>query len=410
MRIPLNSFFICVSALVWLFIAENAVTELIFSPSFKQFIVLSIVLITLLFLLIKFKIWFTYVHCIHIAAFLLALVSLLLRSYYIEDENLVSFSKTLFKFLSVFVLLIVIEQSIANFKRDKLELRLPKTVQFLFLCTILSFILYILHPMILYTFYDHSGHEIKLVYGSLSSSVYQIGSAKFSRLNFIFDEPGTFGMFISFVISYMYYLQKKITTSMIIVICVGIASVSLAYFLFLCCFFIYIALKNSLFQFNIKSIIWGGVVVLLISGLFNLRSEVKLIAYIADRFESISSNDHNRSKGNSEALNIVFIEPLGVTVKDFDERRFSSSGLFVISAYHGVLYALSFLCLYMGFIYSLFKRGGDCFPLIIAISLTILSRNNLFNYSGVALMLLANYICYLSIISKGSCLNVGVVK
>lgn len=400
MKIKTTAFLVFTSSVFWFFITENAITDLLFSSAVKQYVVFTFILSIFIIVLCKFKIWFQTSYYLYILASILALLSIALRFYYVDDETIFSLAKTLFKFISVMILLIVMERIFLSINLKNTNLTLPHYIQVISFVLLASFIFYIINPITYYSFNDHAGHNIKVVYGSLSSSIYRIGSINFARLNFIFDEPGTFGMFISFLVSFMFYLQKRLTFFSLLVILVGLVSVSLSYILFLLCFFFYLLSKRLLFRQNWQTLLLIIFTVLSLGSLFQFKDEQKIIGYVFERLESIYSNNHNRSDGNSEALNAIISHPEGVSVSDFERRQFSSSGMFVIAAYHSLLYALSFAILYIGFMFFLIRRGGDWFPLVIALSITFLTRNNLFNYSGAGIMLLAIYICYLSLGNK----------
>lgn len=407
MKINTTAFLVVTASVFWFFLNENAITDLLFSSAVKQYVVFTFILSIFIIALIKIKIWFQNSYYLYILASILALLSIALRLYYVDDETIASLAKTVFKFISVMILLVVMERIFLSIDIKNTNLILPHYIQVILFVLLASYIFYIINPITFYSFNDHAGHNIKVVYGSLSSSIYRVGSANFARLNFIFDEPGTFGMFISFLVSFMFYLQKRLTFSLLLVILVGAVSVSLSYILFLFCFFFYLLSKRFLFRPNWQTLLLIIFTLFSLGSLFEFKDEQKTIGYVFDRLESIYSNKHNRSEGNSEALSIIISNPEGVSVSDFERRRFSSSGIFVIAAYHGLLYALSFAVLYIGFMFFLIKRGGNWFPLVIALSITFLSRNNLFNYSGVGIMLLAIYICYLSLGNKN---NVNINK
>ena len=246
MKVKASSLLLFTSAVLWLFIGENALVGLFVSIEIKLFVVVCIILSLFILVIIKMKDWFRSSHYLYVFALFIAFISILLRVYFVDDESAMSISKTAFKFLSVMLILIAIERIFLSIQPVNNKLVIPPFLSLILIATFISFILYIVSPMILYTFIDHAGHEVKVIYGSMSSSVYRIGAANFARLNFVFDEPGTFGVFISFLVSFIYYMQKRITFSLIIVISAGVVSVSLAYFLFLFLFFIYILSKKMM--------------------------------------------------------------------------------------------------------------------------------------------------------------------
>jgi hypothetical protein len=394
-KISFRSSIIFLSSILWLFIAETAVTDLWLSSLEKQIIIVVFILILTFIIAIKHQVLNQKHILIYIFSFVIALISLVLRYIFIGDENFESLFKTFFKFFSVLILIVCAEIYLRKVADSGQPVRFPSYIKVLFFMIILSFFAYLLSPKILFEFTDHAGHSIKIVYGSFSSSIYNIGSASFARLNAFFDEPGTFGMFISFLVSIMYYVDKKITPTLLIAVFAGIVSVSLSYYLFLMFFLLIVFAPHNIVKFNMKSAL--GLLFIIIIGiiLLNSRQEIELVNYIFERFESVSSNNTNRSAGNSDAIFSLLQEPIGTNVKSFDNREFSSSGIFVIAAYHGILYACGFVGLFFGFFWGI-SRGGNVWPMIIALGISILTRNNMFNYSGMSIFLLALLLCYLS--------------
>lgn len=382
---------------LFLFIAENALTDLVFSSVFKNISALILAFLLLLLYANNINYFNKLHHAIYLLSIILCVFSLLSRYIFVPDENIENTLKTFLKFFTFIIFIIAIDIRVKYLNYNDNKIRLPSILIYFLLIIIVSFVAYIIFPISYYTFIDHSGHVIELVYGSFSSSIYVIGASHFARLSFIFDEPGTFGMFMSFLISVFYYFERKISGFQKLMIIAGIASMSLSFFLFLSILIFMDNFKYLIYQAKLKSFISFTLLISFII-LFVINHESNdILKYIYERFFSIFTNSNNRSVGNSAALQAILNNPFGVSVSDFEIRRFSSSGIFVITAYHGIFYCLSFIISLASFFWSISSKG-NVFPLLIAVTISVITRNNMFNFSGVSLLLLSFLIFQTSII------------
>lgn len=383
--------------LSWLLITENALSGLFIPLSIKQvFIVLFVFIILFVLFLTKKGRGFKYYQSLYVLSLSLFFVAIFFRVYYIFDENLTSLLKTSFKYISCFSFILassyLINKTILKEGHINRSSFIVFTIGF---CTILSFFLYLSKPLILYEFQDASGHEMKWTYLSFTSSIYRIGSANFARFNLIFDEPGTFGMFLSFFISVVYLIDKKINNIIIILSISGLCSLSLSFYLYLIFFLIICFLPTVLKGIKIKNIAILTVVLFLLMVFFFNNIDSSIVEYILGRVSGVFSGaENNRSSGNAEALSYMISYPEGVSVKSFEDRLFSSSGFLVISAYHGILYSLAFIFIYLAFFFSIKEKFVYKLPLAVSILIVILSRNNVFNYSAPILLLTCIVITY----------------
>ena len=383
----------------WLLITENAFSGLIIPISIKQIFVIffSFILLFLFFLaMAQGDRVFKYYHSLYILSFVLFSSSILLRVYYVNDEDLISLLKTGFKYISCFVFVLASSYLINEtcFKDGKIN-KNSILVYFIGFCTIVSFVLYLNKPLVLYEFQDASGHEMKLAYMSLTSSIYRIGSANFARLNFIFDEPGTFGMFVSFLISIIYLVEKKVSKIIVVLSISGLCSLSLSFYLYLISFLSVCILPDILKKIKAKNVLMFLFLIIVFVFVFFKNSDSSIVEYISGRISGVfSGNENNRSSGNTEALSYMISYPEGVSVKSFEDRLFSSSGFLVISAYHGILYSLAFVFIYLAFFFSIKEKFIYKLPLAVSILIVILSRNNVFNYSAPILLLTCIVITY----------------
>lgn len=380
---------------LFLFIAENAVTDLLLPAPIKQSIV-ALALGAILFINIDFLSQDdSYIKW----AFFGAAVCLLgsgLRLIFIEDEGVLVAAKDLFQFLSAAILLRVFvdEMGIRRVPGTQGRLRRVGFALMLLSLPLISFGLFLANPVITFSFEDNQGHQLSILYASLSSSIYKIGALEFARMSLIFDEPGTCGVFFSLLSGCLYMREGKISSIGLVVLLLGIPTLSLAYFIYL----VALVLWDSLSRFATGRGALSGLATILVitlatAGLATI-SEGGITTYLAERVMSTSEGEHNRSEGNTEAMAAIKGEPLGLPAASFRDRELTSSGILVIAAYKGIFYALGFLVLYGYFVIRVRSQFPCFFGIAASIFIAVVTRNNFFNYSGPVLLLVADYFAF----------------
>jgi hypothetical protein len=151
-------------------------------------------------------------------------------------------------------------------------------------------------------FVDHLGSSIGIVFLSFSPSFWNIGGTLIPRFSGIFDEPGTFGFFISIFASAVYW-QKNTKTAIFIFLC-GISSFSTAYLIFLIAILpvlIFNSIKNKYLIFISTIIILCTIFFIQFSNVFDFSVRRTLYAF---------SDHHNRVFGWYMAKNSIISNPL----------------------------------------------------------------------------------------------------
>jgi hypothetical protein len=322
----------------------------------------------------------------------------LLRIFFVQGADGSNAITSIAHFVIITILLeysiIFLEKTFVNNYAIRLSLW---TLLFL---PLLSMVLFSLKQDVFLEQYDNQGHLIKLIYLSFSSSIYQIGDLVFARMNGFFDEPGTLGFFYSMLIG-LFLLNSKTTRMKLVTISIfGLASLSLTYILYVISIAIY-KIGHSLKLFVMLIVL--SLTFALVAPTSTGNNEESFSAYMLGRFISLIDGTNNRSDGNSDSIEIIIKSPLGIGDDKYNEREISSSGILVLIAYKGYLYGFSILMMYFFYILriqKMFKLGFmDIAPFGLALFLNLLSRNNLFNASGMVIILFAQF-AYLYLIRK----------
>lgn len=390
--------FTIISILSIISIIENALTDLYFSPGLKQLLLILVFLLAGLVFVFNFRYLNIIVVKINLIAIFLATVSVILRVISHSDIDLYAVFRDLFHIISVAMIVMVstifLKRSIAV-KGSKF-----KAIFLLILLSMapLSFLGYIINPSTGFSFFDNQGHLLHLVYTSFSSSLYRLDSIQFARMSLIFDEPGTFGLFCTLLSSILFILQQRLSKSGVIVLVVGLSSVSLAFNIYLLLFLTFVIFYGNSLSFSINKMLLYILLLILFASFLILPFDIinnDFGGYLLSRFESIFSGNNNRSDGNSLALRLLSESPFGLNEISFEQRVLSSSGILVLSAYKGILYSVSFVLIYISFFIAVMNFSNIkpllILPLFLALAIALLSRNNFFNISGPVLLLFAIY-------------------
>ncbi|RXS43028.1 hypothetical protein EST55_04560 [Idiomarina sp. 29L] len=237
------------------------------------------------------------------------------------------------------------------------------------LLAFVSFVLFLIKPENLFVFEDHSGHTVYATYFSFSSSIYNLPGISFARMNSVFDEPGTFGLFISMVLFLDYYNRKKFDFTFLSIGVLGLSSMSLAYIIY----FIGIIIIASVSKVRLRNFFIVAILFALFAFLLSFDSSFS--EYIVGRFDSILNDSHNRSSGNELALEFLAQSWVGLSDTMFDKRLIPSSGIMVLAAYKGVLFVLPFVFSVLWLLVYFPKNKTIFFFLFLIV---IATRNNFF--------------------------------
>lgn len=262
----------------------------------------------------------------------------------------------------------------------------------------LSFFAYLFSPSTSLSFYDHSGHYIRLVYGSLSSSVNNLSGFSFPRLSLVFDEPGTFGALMSLVLGFLLAGRQVNHKMLIFIFVVGAFSISMSYFIVVSIILLLYFSANIvplLLRGDLYTVLSLFFVSIILFVLFQLLKDSVLASYVTGRLTDILQGNHNRASGNEMALSYALVNPLGLPSSAYDDRLFPSSGMFVVTAYKGWIFTFAFVFTYILFFLKLHLLGYRVRYLVISIIVLLFTRNNLFNVSGAYLITIA---CIISIV------------
>jgi hypothetical protein len=381
-----------------IFVAENAVSDYFFSASLKRSALMLLTVVAFLFAIKHVKKnekWFMLSTAL---VFFIALLAFFLRSVGVYDFSLYSMLRDLYhlfscsSFLLLFLIMIRLRQNVSSIDRVFKK----RAIFIALLLPLFSFLLFSIKPLVAYTFADNQGHTIQLTYLSLTSSIYRLQSIQFARMSGIFDEPGTMGMFFTFLSSILYLREGRLSVNGAVVLVAGLASVSLAYIIYVLCLLLYSAIhpgrRPARFRELIMQVVFTAMFFAALIGAAS-SGESEFGSYVVSRIESVFENSNNRSSGNTEAISIIAAGPAGISESAFESRELSSSGVVVLGAYKGILYAIAFFILYSSFVIHVVAResrsGWVAIPFIIAILIGFLTRNNLFNSSGPILLLVA---------------------
>jgi hypothetical protein len=298
-------------------------------------------------------------------------------------QEIVSTLKDVFHIVKIYILIKLVK--VIRFKVNS------KLLFILFIIILLSFLYFLFFGKVLYEFNDHSGHHLSLVGLSLSSSIYHIGNLHFARLNFIFDEPGTFAIICSLLAALL--INKLINLKyLLIIITVGFTTMSLAFFVWFG-----IALFGIFIKLFLSKKAFLSIPILLVGFIYFSSSDIFQI-YIEPRVNSIFTGNHNRSEGSGLAMQLFLESPLGLSKNYFEERYFSSSGLAVVAAYKGIFYIIPFVFIYL----ILFIENKILINLwfIVAFFLTLMIRNN-FLTGNILIILPIIISIYYTLYNKG---------
>lgn len=257
---------------------------------------------------------------------------------------------------------------------------------------LVSFVVHFFLPVnvLIRDFFTDGKHvHQNLVFLSFSPSIYYVGGIAVARLSSIFDEPGTFGFFVSIFGSAL-YLARKERLALFVFIC-GITSFSTAYLLFLVVVFP-LLFGNTLKKYRILIfIILGGLV------FFILQFVPEVVRFLSIRLGYAFRENHNRTEGWQVSIEAIMNMPLfGGMLKNYSERAISASGILVFMAYIGIPATLLLLGLIIGQLVRATKKMGYSFEnkkgvvvFFAALAMTIANRNNMFNLSGYVMVLFA---------------------
>jgi hypothetical protein len=258
---------------------------------------------------------------------------------------------------------------------------------------VLSFIVHFLTPfkvILPEVFTDATGDRQSIVFTSFSVSIYRVGGLAIPRLSSVFDEPGTFGFFVS-IFGSLLFLRKRVTLARLVLFS-GLVSFSTAYLLF----------------FVLTAPVWltkdfrrGGVFLLVgfLGGLAILvwRATPEAVSFFGTRLLYAFGDTHDRTIGWSMAIESLKKNPLfGMYLSGYTERAVPASGALVIMAYVGapatvallllVLMELAYQVRFLGYPLNDWK---GIYVLGVAVLITVANRNNFFNISGYILVLFA---------------------
>ncbi|MGM7317977.1 hypothetical protein [Idiomarina sp. ST10R2A5] len=302
-------------------------------------------------------------YALDLVFWLLVIIYVFVRfSYFgISESSAVDLYHFLKFYLAFKIVVALISRS--NYKNISSAVKWPIFFAFI------SFILFLVKPDQSFVFEDHSGHTVYATYLSFSSSIYNLPGISFARMNSVFDEPGTFGLFISMVLFLDYYNRRKLDFTFLSIGLLGLSSMSLAYIIY----FIGIIIIVSFSKIKLKN--FFTIAILFSISILILSFDSSFSEYIIGRFDSILNDSHNRSSGNELALDFLAHSLAGMSDAVFDKRLIPSSGILVLAAYKGVLFVLPFIFMVFWLLLYFPKNKLIFFFLFLIV---ISTRNNFF--------------------------------
>jgi hypothetical protein len=410
-----DKYLVVLTLLLVIFTNEFALSAIYLPELVKNFGIISTVFILFTYLAVKDAVKTSTLVLISLI-FCLATTSLFVRGILFEDFNLTASARD-FYHVTACVILTTATRLVFKSREKLLFSRI--TVLFIdvvYILGVLSAIAFVVMPITLFSFQLESGKLIHVIYLTLSNSIYSYPGITFARVSIFFDEPGTFGLFSSLLISILYAYYKKLNTRIGFLLVCTLFSLSLSFILFVLFFLAWVwiislrdkaSLKGVVSYVEVRFLIFLFFSVCIYSSLtiFFDNSMFDLTSYLAGRLDSISEGTHNRSEGYEFAKTHIFDEIWGSQEVIFLNREVPGSGLLVMLYYKGWVYISAFITLALGFLwYFKYLLGSGWLyhvPLFVALSIGIGTRNNFFNSSGYVLLLVcAIYVRGLGIDSR----------
>lgn len=236
-----------------------------------------------------------------------------------------------------------------------------------------SFLLFILYPILIFEFKDTSGHHMTLIPFSLTSSIYRLGTITFSRLSFIFDEPGTAGNFFMLVATSLLILRNS---AWLKGLSSGLFTFSLSYILWSFCMGVY-NIRSMLLSKRLLPFTVGAISLIILA----LMSNQDVMDYFYKRISSLFTGTNNRADGNGFALEMISRNILGASDVEWNNRVISSSGIIPMIAYKGWIFVTLYITFYFRIFLALIHLKAPhkaLFAYILTFMVIVLTRNNLF--------------------------------